>query len=1144
MYSDYIDINKNFQSSVNLELDLNSEKKISEYIPTRDICDVLNRYFKSINYASNERATTLVGPYGKGKSFLLLVLSYLIRQDPSSGTYKDLLKKIRDIDNDLYENIVSFNKSGKKLLPVIINSNYDNLNQAFMLALNEALKREDIGDIVPETAYSVCLDIISKWNAEEGDFSKTLKRCKDELGFNLNKIEMGLKDYSAEAYHQFVSLYNCVTHGMPFNPLVNDDIVHVYSQVDHELKMRGFDGMFIIFDEFSKFLETSNDSVSKNLKIIQDIAEAASRSSKDEQLHICCITHKSLALYKTADKADSFMTVEGRFKEIKFNRSLDENYHIISAAIDNEKGTNKIKSFIKKHESFYKAVQEFEPFNRDINKKDLLYGCFPMNPITVYSLIQLSEFVAQNERTLFTFICDVDDNSLNTFIHRNDDGLLNVDEIYDYFSPLLRREEGNEIRNIWYRTEGILSRIEDETQRKMIKSLAVILMINDPDVFPASEENLALATMLSEKTVLFEVNKLIEEGYLRKNVINNLLSFASSNNKEIEDRISIISQTKANSIAVESVLNEINATSYLLPRRYNEQNKMTRFYKVSFITEKQLKSMNSFNIFKEESFSDGLVLYLIRKTMTDEEIKERFEQFNDESAILKYPKNAVTPLLYDELIRYVSIQEMLNKDGIDEVVTEELELLLQEATEDIRKIIEKSYETDFSYLPLLDNGANDFNELLSRQMDRVYFKKIIFNNELVNKNTLTATYQKAVNNVLDDLLYKTEKVFSPTSPEATIHNSVLKKINEPDEDADIPEVMNGIKEEILNAENEKLMISDLVDKYTKAPFGIRKGIMTILITEAINELSDNVILYFKNKEIDLTANNLVKAVYSDSDYYFRCSKGTNAQNDYMVNLLDLFKKEPTSNFRVNNKILSEELRKAFVGLPSILRNAEKDNVFGIKDEMIDYKKCFINLNINPYEVVFEKPLEIFNTENYDAPEKEIVSFVNGWRSVLQEYKESLISGVKERFMISSGTSLHMGLNGIVQESLSGSKAILDEKNARILSVITNLSFDDIEAINELANAVTGLYIEDWINDRSDLLYSDLERFVNGISSSRKIDTSSSSLDKLMNEVANEERSEMGKLLQNSIESVIDEFGDSVSSSEKISIFTEVLKKYL
>ena len=78
MYSKYFEINKNFQSSVNLELDLENEQKIYEYVPTNDICDVLKRYIKAALGKSKDRATTLVGPYGKGKSFLLLILSYNI----------------------------------------------------------------------------------------------------------------------------------------------------------------------------------------------------------------------------------------------------------------------------------------------------------------------------------------------------------------------------------------------------------------------------------------------------------------------------------------------------------------------------------------------------------------------------------------------------------------------------------------------------------------------------------------------------------------------------------------------------------------------------------------------------------------------------------------------------------------------------------------------------------------------------------------------------------------------------------------------------------------------------------------------------------------------------------------------------------
>ena len=77
MYSKLYEINKNFQSSVNLELDLDNESKIYEYVPTNDICDVLKKYIKSALGKPKDRATTLVGPYGKGKSFLLLVLSYI-----------------------------------------------------------------------------------------------------------------------------------------------------------------------------------------------------------------------------------------------------------------------------------------------------------------------------------------------------------------------------------------------------------------------------------------------------------------------------------------------------------------------------------------------------------------------------------------------------------------------------------------------------------------------------------------------------------------------------------------------------------------------------------------------------------------------------------------------------------------------------------------------------------------------------------------------------------------------------------------------------------------------------------------------------------------------------------------------------------
>ena len=66
-YNNLISVNENFQYSVNLQFDINNISKLDEYIPTKDGCEVLKFYVTSVLKGKN-RATTLIGPYGKGKS--------------------------------------------------------------------------------------------------------------------------------------------------------------------------------------------------------------------------------------------------------------------------------------------------------------------------------------------------------------------------------------------------------------------------------------------------------------------------------------------------------------------------------------------------------------------------------------------------------------------------------------------------------------------------------------------------------------------------------------------------------------------------------------------------------------------------------------------------------------------------------------------------------------------------------------------------------------------------------------------------------------------------------------------------------------------------------------------------------------------
>lgn len=71
--SEFVGFNPGFRNAINLDLNLNHKEKLQSYIPTKSSVDILKRYLKAV--VNNQmHSSMLIGPYGKGKSHLLLVL--------------------------------------------------------------------------------------------------------------------------------------------------------------------------------------------------------------------------------------------------------------------------------------------------------------------------------------------------------------------------------------------------------------------------------------------------------------------------------------------------------------------------------------------------------------------------------------------------------------------------------------------------------------------------------------------------------------------------------------------------------------------------------------------------------------------------------------------------------------------------------------------------------------------------------------------------------------------------------------------------------------------------------------------------------------------------------------------------------------
>ena len=63
---DIVKVNNDFRNSINIYLNLNKRDKIAAYIPTSSSVAILKDYLDAIEN-NKEQASTLVGPYGKGR---------------------------------------------------------------------------------------------------------------------------------------------------------------------------------------------------------------------------------------------------------------------------------------------------------------------------------------------------------------------------------------------------------------------------------------------------------------------------------------------------------------------------------------------------------------------------------------------------------------------------------------------------------------------------------------------------------------------------------------------------------------------------------------------------------------------------------------------------------------------------------------------------------------------------------------------------------------------------------------------------------------------------------------------------------------------------------------------------------------------
>lgn len=1196
MLNQMIEISKGFQSSVNIEYDLHSSNRISEFIPTRACLDIIDSIISSTDLQSTLRAKILTGAYGRGKSFCVLIaLSILSEYNADKLFFIELLERIKSADELLYKKISNYQSAGKRLFPVVINGNSGNMTQGFLSGLQNALNVYGMSDIMPETFFDSAVKTIDRW---QNDYPETYQKLSERLNCGVEEFKDSLLSSDIEAYHTFVDIHPSLTSGSIFNPFVGSNVVDIYDSVNTELKSRGYNGIFVVYDEFGKYLESNIATSSESeTKMLQDFAEKCNRESS-QQLHLLLICHKDISNYidlnLSQDKIDGWRGISGRFEHINLTNNFSQMYEIISHTII--KKEHEWQEFQNKNQAIFDSlIHTYEGTNLLSGKtQQVVLDCYPLHPVTTFILPRLSEKVAQNERTLFTFLSSSQKNTLMQFIEKNTAELpfVTPDYLYDYFENELRKELNTSdiYKNYSLSTKILRNFSPDSLSAKIIKTIALIHIIQQFEKLPPTVNNVAdiFSLEYDSKAVSECITGLIEEKYiLYRKASNEYLYLKETSgidiHSEIRKRVDDISNKKS----IVEIINGCIDTKYLYPVAYNDDHCITRYFELKFVTQELYADAVSQHLPNEVS---GCVYALLFPDSVSYEMgKSNLNEWlsTDQRHITIVP-DGVFKDPFKILVEYLAIKELREEASGDQLLFDEYTLYLDDYSDLVSDYALSYTSPELKKAKYYYQGReikirrkSQLSGLLTDICTRIYDKTPIINNESVNKDRIPGVAVNSRTKIISALI-ENDTVEENLSLKGTgqdvsfmrstlIQTGILQKnedgflLNYSPEDANLAFVLDEIRSFFQNTivSGEKCF-DVLYDKLTNPEYGIglKRGVIPIYMAVVLHQIKKDLIFKNGNNEVKLTAD-LINSINEKPELYsVQMENWDEDKSEYLLALQQAFEDHIIEKEKAINSFsyIYFAISRWYLSLPKCAREMERyyDTDKKVEKKRLKFVQSLKAPIINTREYLIETLKGIYGFEKVDVS---LADSIRVTKEMFDSGKERLIKCV-------------LGIIGEVFTGVNGSSVVstlrdwYDRLDARtlehlfsnnenqLLKLVSTITNDEITFAQRIGKAIIGLRLDDWNNNTVKSFREGLERFKttveefdhnreadsgNGNQTVQIIITDDSGNDKVRS-FEKTEYSDRANLLYQDITAAIDEMGQSITEQEKRQVLIDILTK--
>lgn len=429
--------------------DYSDKDALEGYIFTPLSQKLLQTISAGLRPQSQERAWSVTGPYGAGKSAASLCISQVLGY-PCNREARNLLRQNRALYKTILADHPGLRHGGFVIVPMV------GSRQPLLWTLLAALIH-------------------------------TLE------SFSPHDLEIELHTQRAGA------LYDAARRGEPLSP---DDVAQLVVESARLMRAATSDvlGMILVIDELGRSLEHAVlNPESGDIGILQSLAEIASRS-EDPVIGLIPILHQAFDNYAATlspTQQREWNKVQGRFADIGFVASAGEMLTLVSQAIRPIQHDEALESIIRAEAA--RAV-ELDLLPRGINRQAgllTLTQCAPLHPTVSLALNTLVRSrLAQNERSLFAFLSSAEPYGFQEYLRRelwSNNGyrpFYRLDDLYDYVraalgSGLYSQSQGKH----WAEIEDALARLSPDASvldARLIKTIGILDILGDQRALRAS----------------------------------------------------------------------------------------------------------------------------------------------------------------------------------------------------------------------------------------------------------------------------------------------------------------------------------------------------------------------------------------------------------------------------------------------------------------------------------------------------------------------------------------------------------------------------------------------------------------------------------------------------------------------------------